>query len=129
LRWSATHEIAGPSIAAEPRTVKMPRTTGVVLKARCVSIRWKPTVTPRPVSTYMIAKTKMSFQPSHCPHTCQPTISRQKTGRIVTVPVMIRSRVSCSQGSTSSMPGASGSARVLMSGGTITRLAEMALLR
>ena len=48
----------------------------------------------------------MSFQPSHWPHTCQPTITRHSTGTIVTAPVMIRSRVSFSQGSTSSMPGA-----------------------
>ena len=72
----------------------------------------------------------MSFQPSHWPHTCQPTISRHRTGRIVTVPVMIRSRVSCSHGSTSSMPGAFGSARVAhCRAGTITRSARTPLLR
>ena len=109
--------MTGPSIAAEPRTVNNPRTNGVVLNARCVSIRWKPTVTPSPVSTYMIRNTKMSFQPSHWPQTCQPTISRQRTGTTVTVPVMIRSSVSFSQGSTSSTPRACRSASSVIYGG------------
>ena len=40
----------------------------------------------------------MSFQPSQAPQTCQPTMSRQSTGSTVTVPVMIRSRVSLRAG-------------------------------
>jgi len=107
--------MTGPSIAALPRTVSVPRTHGFALKARCVSMRWKPTVMPSPVSTYMIRKTKMSFQPSHSPQTCQPTKNRHRTGITVTAPVMIRSRVSCSQGSTSSSTtGAAGSAIALI---------------
>ena len=113
--------MTGPSIAAEPSAVNTPRTKPDVLNARCVSIRWKPTVTPRPVATYMIRKTKMSFQPSQAPHTCQATMSRQRMGTTVTVPVTIRSNVSCSQGSTSSSGGDAGSATVLMSAMTITR--------
>ena len=69
---------------------------------------------PSPVSTYMIRKTKMSFQPSQAPQTCQATKTRQMTGRTVIVPVMIRSRVSFSQGSTSSATGGGGSAMALM---------------
>jgi hypothetical protein len=42
----------------------------------------------------MIRKTKMSFQPSQAPQTCQATKTRQMTGRMVIAPVMIRSRVS-----------------------------------
>ncbi len=49
LRWSATQEITGPSIAAEPRAAKTPRSAGLVLKLRWVKRRWKPTVIPRPV--------------------------------------------------------------------------------
>ena len=105
LRWSATHEMTGPSIAIEPQTAKTPRMNGEVLNARCVNSRWNPTVMPRPVSTYMIRKTKMSFQPSQAPQTCQATKNRQSTGRMVIVPVMIRSRVSLWQGSTSSATG------------------------
>ena len=50
LGWSATQEIAGPSIAAEPRASKTPRTTPPA-ELRWVRRRWKPTVTPSPVST------------------------------------------------------------------------------
>ena len=49
LRWSATQEITGPSIAAEPRAPITARTAGPVLKLRWVKRRWKPTVMPRPV--------------------------------------------------------------------------------
>ena len=106
LRWSATHEITGPSIAAEPRMANTARVRGPVVNARCVSRRWKPTVTPSPVAAYMIANTIRSFQPSHSPASCQQTMPRQTIGRTVMVPVMIRSRVSCSAGSTSSARGA-----------------------
>jgi hypothetical protein len=44
-------EMTGPSIAIEPRTASTPRTAGLALKLRCVKSRWKPTVTPKPVST------------------------------------------------------------------------------
>ena len=50
LRWSATHEITGPSIAAEPSAAKIARTGALVLKLRCVNRRWNPTVIPRPVT-------------------------------------------------------------------------------
>ena len=46
LRWSATHAVTGPSIAAEPSAANTPRSHGVVLNDRCVNRRWKPTVTP-----------------------------------------------------------------------------------
>ena len=49
LRWSATQEIIGPSIAAEPRAPITARTAGPVLKLRWVKSRWKPTVIPSPV--------------------------------------------------------------------------------
>ena len=51
LRWSATQEMTGPSIAAEPRMASRPCSQGLALKLRWVRWRWKPTVTPSPVKT------------------------------------------------------------------------------
>jgi hypothetical protein len=39
LSGSATQEMAGPSIAAEPRTARTARTAGAALKLRCVNSR------------------------------------------------------------------------------------------
>src|SRR4051795_2648940 len=102
LRWSATHEITGPSIAAEPRIASVARTALPVLNARCVNSRWKPTVTPRPVATYMIANTIRSLQPSSLAHSCQPTRARQRIGSTVIAPVRKRSSRSLATGWTSS---------------------------
>ncbi len=60
LRWSATHEMTGPSIAAEPSTAKTKRKNGDVLNERWVKRRCMPTVTPSPVRRYMIANTTRS---------------------------------------------------------------------
>ena len=49
LRWSATQEITGPSIAAEPRIASRPCSHVFALKLRWVRWRWKPTVIPSPV--------------------------------------------------------------------------------
>ena len=105
MRWSATQEITGPSIAAEPSIASAARTGRLVAKARCVRRRWKPTVTPKPVAAYMIANTITSLQPSSSAHTCQPATPRAMNGRIVTRPVMIRSRVSFWTGCTSAAVG------------------------
>src|SRR3954452_22519599 len=102
LRWSATHEITGPSIAAEPRIASVARTALPVLNARCVKRRWKPTVMPRPVATYMIANTIRSLQPSSLAHSCQPTRARQRIGSTVIAPVRKRSSRSLATGWTSS---------------------------
>src|SRR5215211_2113233 len=96
LRWSATHEMTGPSIAADPSAPNVARSHGLVWKLRCVSSRWKPTVTPIPVRKYMIASTARSLQCSQPCQVCQPTTKRPAKGTPVTNPVMIRSRVSCS---------------------------------
>ena len=45
--------------------------TASVLKARWVRWRWKPTVIPSPVRTYMPRKRKTSLQCSALPQTCQ----------------------------------------------------------
>src|SRR3954462_9943179 len=102
LRWSATHEITGPSIAAEPRIASVARTALPGLNARCVKRRWKPTVMPRPVATYMIANTIRSLQPSSLAHSCQPTRARQRIGSTVIAPVRKRSSRSLATGWTSS---------------------------
>src|SRR3954468_20657933 len=98
--------MTGPSIAAEPSAARTARTALPVLNERCVNRRWKPTVTPRPVATYMITNTMMSLQPSTLFHSCQATRARARIGRTVTVPVRKRSRVSLATGWTSSRAGA-----------------------
>src|SRR3954451_22807964 len=94
--------MTGPSIAIEPSAARIARTALPVLNERCVNRRWKPTVTPSPVSTYMIAKTIRSLQPSREDHTCQATTPSARIGRTVTVPVRKRSRFSLATGCTSS---------------------------
>src|SRR5215217_7562112 len=96
LRWSATQEMTGPSMAAEPSTANVVRTHVLVLKLRWVSSRCRPTVTPRPVSMYMIPSTTRSLGWSHPCQVCQQTTARPTNGTPVTKPVMMRSRVSCS---------------------------------
>src|ERR1044072_51390 len=98
LRWSATQEITGPSIAAEPRIASSPCSQGFALKLRWVRWRWKPTVIPNPVSTYMPMKRKTSLQCRALPQTCQPARPIAAKGTSVTRPVMIRSRVSLATG-------------------------------
>ena len=71
MRWSATQEITGPSIAAEPRIASRPCSQVFALKLRWVRWRWKPTVIPSPVRKYMPTKRKTSLQCSALPQTCQ----------------------------------------------------------
>ena len=80
MRWSATHEITGPSTAIVPRTPSSPRIHGEVLKLRWVSRRWKPTVTPSPIGMYMTRKIAMSRQCSSRSHSCQPTSTSSSGG-------------------------------------------------
>src|ERR1700704_2769141 len=98
LRWSATQEITGPSIAAEPRIASRPCSQVFALKLRWVRWRWKPTVIPSPVKKYMPRKRKTSLQCSALPQTCQPARPIATKGTSVTRPVMIRSRVSLATG-------------------------------
>ena len=98
LRWSATQEMTGPSIAAEPRIASRPCSQVWVLKLRWVKWRWKPTVIPSPVMKYIPRKRKTSLQCSALPQTCQPAKPIATNGTRVTRPVMIRSRVSFSTG-------------------------------
>ena len=62
LRWSATHEMTGPCTATEPRIAQAYCTGLYVANDRCVSMRWKPTVTPSPVATYMTSISARSLQ-------------------------------------------------------------------
>src|SRR3954447_16682601 len=56
--------MTGPCTAIDPRTAKRYSTGLEVWKARWVSMRWKPIVTPKPVSRYMSASTPSSVQPT-----------------------------------------------------------------
>ncbi len=105
LRWSATHEMTGPSIAAEPRIASVARTPFLVLNARWVSRRWNPTVTPSPVAAYMITNTTRSLQNNRSAHTCQATTNRAMMGSAVINPVRNRLSPSLETGWTSSGPG------------------------
>ncbi len=62
LRWSATQAITGPCTAIEPREAKTYSVGLWVRKERWVSIRWKPTVIPAAVSTYITANRTRSCQ-------------------------------------------------------------------
>ena len=57
----------------------------------------------------MIAKTTMSCQCRRSFQSCQPTMPRAMKGRMVIVPVAMRSAVSWATGSTSSAVGSAGS--------------------
>ena len=71
LRWSATQLMTGPWTAIEPGGGEAgTRPASDVRNARCVSIRWKPTVTPKPVIRYITSSSARS---------CRPTTSFQKT--------------------------------------------------
>src|SRR3954454_1161570 len=102
LRWSATHEMTGPSIAIDPSAASVARTALPVLNDRWVKSRWNPTVIPSPVEMYMIANTIRSLQPRSSDQTCQATRPSARIGRTVTVPVRKRSSVSLATGWTSS---------------------------
>jgi hypothetical protein len=110
LRWSATQEITGPSIAIEPAAASANRTGFFALKLRCVRWRWKPTVTPIAQTTYMIPKTATSLQCSRSFQSCQQTIPSATNGSAVIVPVAMRSAVSFFVGWMSSAVGPAGSA-------------------
>ena len=113
MRWSATQEITGPSIAIDPAAVSAARTGFFALKLRCVRWRWKPTVTPIAQTTYMIRKTATSLQWSHEFQSCQQTIPSAMNGRAVIVPVAMRSAVSFLVGWMSSAVGPAGAAAAI----------------
>ena len=62
--------MTGPWTAIEPAAAKKYSTGLEVRNERWVSMRWKPTVTPRPVSRYIASATTRS---------CGPTTLFQKT--------------------------------------------------
>ncbi len=51
VRWSTVQAIAPPSSAVEPAARKNARTGAFASNARCVSMRWKPTVIPSAAGT------------------------------------------------------------------------------
>ena len=56
LRWSATQAITEPCTAIEPRIANRYSVGLWVRKERWVSMRWKPTVMPAAVTTYIAAR-------------------------------------------------------------------------
>ena len=62
LRWSATHDMTGPWTDIEPNAANVYSTDLCVWNERCVSRRWKPSVTPKPVIAYMMARAASALQ-------------------------------------------------------------------
>src|SRR3954470_11821316 len=56
--------MTGPCTDIEPSAAKRYSTGLEVWNDRCVSIRWKPTVTPKPVRKYMTPSATRSCQPT-----------------------------------------------------------------
>src|SRR5918911_1087555 len=56
--------MTGPCTAIDPATANRYSTGFEVRNERCVSMRWKPTVTPKPVITYMEKRTARSEIPT-----------------------------------------------------------------
>jgi hypothetical protein len=61
----ATQPITSPSKLIDPAIASTARSAGAAVKLRCVSSRWKPTVTPSPVITEKATASRMSarFKP------------------------------------------------------------------
>ena len=72
--------MTGPWTDSMPKYAKTYRVNLCVWNARWVSMRWKPTVTPNPLITYIRAKTATSDQPSQLPHSTAIGYSRHGEG-------------------------------------------------
>ena len=68
LRWSATQSTIGPCSAICPSTASESSTGRAAANERCVNRRWKPTVTPNPVSRYITTSRPRSKPSTAWPH-------------------------------------------------------------
>src|SRR5829696_8240106 len=91
-RWSATQWITAPCTDIEPRIAKVARRHGFVSKARWVSMRWKPIVTPKPTRTYITARIARSSQVTPEPHRRAMAVTKPRKGTTTAKTVMRRSR-------------------------------------
>ena len=57
--------------------------------AWCVSIRWKPTVTPSPISTYSTTSRRRSVQPTARFHSSAMATTNATNGTTVIVSMMV----------------------------------------
>jgi hypothetical protein len=90
LRWSLTHWITDPWIAIDPSTANACSTHGRAWNDRCVSIRWKPTVIPRPVNTYNTANNPKSVQPTTLFHNRTIAAKNASSGMITAARLTLR---------------------------------------
>ena len=87
LRWSATQLMTGPCTDIDPSTANTYSTGFDVWNERCVSIRWKPIVTPKPVSRYITASTTRSDGPTTLFHS-RTIAARNATKGTMTAPTL-----------------------------------------
>ncbi len=74
--------MTGPCTDIEPITAKRYSTGLLVANERWVSNRWKPTVTPNPVTTYITAKRTRSCRPTPLPHRSTTATMKAMNGMI-----------------------------------------------
>src|SRR5207244_1287647 len=87
---------------ADHRVVdQVARSSRLVLKLRCVSRRWKPTVTPEPMRTYVTTSTTMSRHPTTPPQPSAMPIASSTGGAAVTTALAARSTTGIATGRTS----------------------------
>ena len=91
LRWSATQWITAPWTDIEPRIANVARSHGFASNERCVSMRWKPIVTPSPMATYMTARIARSSQVTKPPHRSQRAAMKPRNGTTTATIVIRRS--------------------------------------
>src|SRR6266487_5294130 len=80
----AAHDSAGPSRAMEPDTSNINLTMGWGRKLRCVSMRWKPTVTPSATSEYITANNVRSVALTARSHNSQIAKRAARKGTVTT---------------------------------------------
>src|SRR5215218_5172968 len=90
-RWSATQWMTAPCTDIEPRIANVARTHGFASKARWVSMRWKPIVTPKPTRTYITARIPRSSQVTPDPHSSTRAVTKPTKGRTTAKTVIRRS--------------------------------------
>src|SRR4051812_3844837 len=95
--------MTAPCTDIEPRTASVARSHGLASKARWVSMRWKPIVTPKPTRTYITARIARSRAVTAPPHSSHRAARKPAKGRTTATTVMRRSSAEA-PGCVSGMP-------------------------
>src|SRR5437868_2570152 len=86
----ATHFSIGPWTAIDPRATKITLSQEYVSNERWVNRRWKPTVIPRAVKTYMPTRRPRSTQEKPQPQRKKGAAAKPKKGTTITIRVTNR---------------------------------------